>query len=203
MSNRRTADAELSRKLILDATERLMVDQGYASVSTRRVATEAGLKPSLVHYYYKTTDDLVIALYHRETEQMLRRLTQALGSEKPLEELWKLNMDRGRTVLAVEFLALANHRPALRAEIALHAERFRSMQAGALARVFRNLSIDADVNIPRAVTVLVAGVTRALVMEDALGISAGHEDAHGLVDWLIQRVEATREDPAPATVDAV
>src|SRR4051812_8733078 len=110
MSNRRTADAELSRKLILDATEQLMVDQGYASVSTRRVATEAGLKPSLVHYYYKTTDDLVIALYHREAEQTLRRLTQALASEKPLEALWKLNMDRTRTVLAGEFLALANHR---------------------------------------------------------------------------------------------
>lgn len=199
----RAADAELSRKLILDATEQLMVDQGYASVSTRRVATEAGLKPSLVHYYFKTTDDLVVALYHRVAEQQMRELTPALASEKPLEEIWKLLLDRRRTVLAMEFLALANHRPALRAEIALHAERIRSMQAGALARVFRNLSIGSGVNIPRAATMLLSCVTYVLGTEDALGISAGHEDAHGLVDWLIQRVEAAGQDPAAAAVEAV
>ena len=111
MTNSRTAEAELSRKLILDATERLMV-QGYVAVSTRRVAAEAGVKAPLVHYYYKTTDDLLIALYHRSADETPRRLTRALASDNPLEELWEFNMDAPRTVLAVEFLALANHRPA-------------------------------------------------------------------------------------------
>ena len=189
MANSRTADAELSRKLILDATERLMVEQGYAAVSTRRVAAEAGVKPPLVHYYFKTTDDLLISLYHRAADETLSRLTKALASDKPLEQLWKLNMDAHRTVLAVEFLALANHRPAVRAEIALQAERFRSMQAGALARVFRDLSLGPTVNIPRGVTVLLAGAARVLVMEDSLGVSAGHDDAHAIVDWLIERLE--------------
>src|SRR3954452_25596334 len=104
MTNSRTADAELSRKLILDATERLMVEKGYAAVSTRRVATEAGVKPPLVHYYYRTTDDLLIALYNRSADETLRHLTRALASDNPLEELWKLNMDAPRTVLVVEFL---------------------------------------------------------------------------------------------------
>ena len=38
-----------------------MIDEGYAAVSTRRVAAKAGLTPPLVHYYFPTTDDLLLA----------------------------------------------------------------------------------------------------------------------------------------------
>src|ERR1039458_10291908 len=49
-SNRRIGgeDSE-SRAALLDATERLMLEEGYAAVSSRRVAQAAGLKPQLVH----------------------------------------------------------------------------------------------------------------------------------------------------------
>ena len=42
------ARGEASLKLIIDTTERLMLDEGYAAVSSRRVAKEAGLKRPLV-----------------------------------------------------------------------------------------------------------------------------------------------------------
>lgn len=203
MSNSRTADAERSRKLILAAAERLMVREGYAAVSSRRVAAEAGVKPPLVHYYYKTTDDLLIALYRRTASETLKRITKAVEADKPLKALWELNVDAPRTVLAVEFLALANHRPAVRAEISLQAERFRSMQAGALARIFRGVTVSPDVNVPRGVTLLLAGVARALVMEDALGISAGHDDARALVEWLIRRFEGHDHQTEPPSAEAV
>ena len=50
-----------NRAIILDTTEKLMLEEGYAAISTRRVAKEAGLKPPLVHYYFPTTDDLFLA----------------------------------------------------------------------------------------------------------------------------------------------
>ena len=51
----------MGRALILDATEQLVVSEGYASVTTWRVAGMIGLTAALVHYYFATTDDLLVA----------------------------------------------------------------------------------------------------------------------------------------------
>ena len=76
------------RTLLLDTAERLIVEEGYAAVSTRRVGLEAGVKPPLVHYYFPTTDDLLLAVYQRAAEQAHQRTLDALGSPEPLEALW-------------------------------------------------------------------------------------------------------------------
>jgi len=55
-----------------------MLSEGYAAVTSRRVAAEAGLKPQLVHYYFRTMDDLFLALYRRRADQGLERGRQAL-----------------------------------------------------------------------------------------------------------------------------
>ena len=54
-----------NRTVLLDAAEQLMRDEGYAAVTSRRVAEKAGLKPQLVHYYFRTMDDLFLELYRR------------------------------------------------------------------------------------------------------------------------------------------
>lgn len=45
-----------------------MISEGYASVTSRRVAKELDIKPSLVHYYFPTTDDLLLAVWLRSIE---------------------------------------------------------------------------------------------------------------------------------------
>ncbi len=42
-----------NRGVLLDTAEQLMIEEGYAAVTSRRVASEAGLKPQLVHYYFR------------------------------------------------------------------------------------------------------------------------------------------------------
>jgi AcrR family transcriptional regulator len=193
MSTSRAADAELSKTTILDTTEQLMVEEGYAAVTTRRVATKAGLKPPLVHYYYKTTDDLLLAVYRRQSDRAMASLKQALASEGPLTAIWRFNAERSRTALALEFMALANHRKLIREEIAARAEGFRRVQADALAALFRAEEVPPNIRLPQAVTLCVAGVARALVMEEGLGIYDGHKDAEALVAWLIRRLERPSE----------
>ena len=51
-----------------------MLEEGYAAVTSRRVAAQAGLKPQLVHYYFRTMDDLFLAAYRRRADQGLERL---------------------------------------------------------------------------------------------------------------------------------
>lgn len=177
-----------SRAAMLDATERLMCDEGYAAVSTRRVAAEAGLKPSLVHYYFPTTEDLFVALYRRGAEQSLARLELALASRRPLHALWRYSIDQGQTAVALEFMALASHRKGLSADIGAHAERLRAMQAGVLERLGGSMPSDCP---PEGLSLIMAGIARALVMEGGLGIASGHEAARQFVEAWIERIEPT------------
>ncbi|MEE2046687.1 TetR family transcriptional regulator, partial [Nocardiopsis tropica] len=48
------------RRLLLDATMRVVEREGVGAVSQRRVAAEAGVPPSTVTYYYAAVDDLLV-----------------------------------------------------------------------------------------------------------------------------------------------
>ena len=51
--------------MLVAATELLMHEEGYVAVSARRVAARAGLKPQLVHYYFRTMDELLLDVFDR------------------------------------------------------------------------------------------------------------------------------------------
>ncbi len=62
-----------TRTAILDAArERLLVD-GYASLSTRKVAVEAGVPLSQLHYYFGSKSGLILALLELENQRRLER----------------------------------------------------------------------------------------------------------------------------------
>lgn len=178
-----------NRGILLDATERLMLDEGYAAVSSRRVAEMAGLKSQLVHYYFRTMDDLFLAVFRRRAEEGLRRQAQALASAQPLQALWEFSIESTSTALTMEFAALANHRKAIRAEIAQYAERFRLAQIDALSSVLECHGIPPEECPPSVVSVLMTSISRVVVMEQTLGMSAGHADTLAFVDRHLRRLE--------------
>ena len=63
-----------NRVVLLDAAEQLLLEEGYAAVTSRRVAEKAGLKPQLVHYYFRTMEDLFLAVFRRRAEAGTERL---------------------------------------------------------------------------------------------------------------------------------
>src|SRR5258708_37148964 len=73
-----------NRGVLLDAAEQLLLEDGYAAVTSRRVADRAGLKPQLVHYYFRTMEDLFLEVFRRRAEEGLRVLATALASPQPL-----------------------------------------------------------------------------------------------------------------------
>src|SRR4051812_45599144 len=107
---RRAATAE-KRARLLDATEDIMLREGYAAVSSRSVAACVGIQPSLVHYYFPTIDDLFVAVLRRRAEPNVERMAAALASPEPLLAWWDLASDPRGAALFVELLAAANHRP--------------------------------------------------------------------------------------------
>ncbi len=187
-----------TRLLILEATRDIIVEEGYAAVSARRVAAKAGIKPALVQYYFPTMDELLLEVYRRGAENVLERQAQALASERPLRALWDLSVDPVRAALGIEFMALANHRKAIGAEIAVYATRTRILQAEALSRLFGPASASKLGYPPGAFALMLAGIARALVMEDGVGIDFGHAEARAVVEQWLEQL-----DPGPSVSEAL
>jgi AcrR family transcriptional regulator len=167
----------------------LMREEGYAAVGTRRVAARAGLKPSLVHYYFPTTDDLLIALFRRGADQSDAMLESALAAPDPLRALWAFFADASRTELTLEFMALANRREALRALMVEHSEHMRARQVEVLSQIARTAPEALEGCTPAGLSVVLAGIGRVLFMEGALGVAAGHGDARAWVESWLDRLD--------------
>lgn len=182
MSSKRRVGNEASetRATIILAAESVIREDGYAAASTRRVATRAGLKPSLVHYYFPSTDDLLRAVFERGAAQSDAMIEAALASADPVRALWRFFADASRTALSVEFIALAIRRPAIRAQVAAHSEAMRARQAARIAGL-----LPANGPTPAGLLVILAGIGRAYSMEGGLGVTSGHAEARAWVDsWL-------------------
>jgi AcrR family transcriptional regulator len=193
-SRRIGTETSKTRAALLEATERLMLEEGYAAVTSRRVAAAAELKPQLVHYYFRTMDDLFLALFRGRAEQGLERQARALASAQPLWALWEFSRDPRGTALTMEFIALANHRKEIRAEIAKSAERFRAEQLKGFQSVLQRYGIDPDECPPIVCTVLMSSVSRFLVIEhETLGMSSGHAETVAFVERFIRQLEGDRE----------
>ena len=185
-----------NRGVLLDAAEQLMLEEGYAAVTSRRVAEKAALKPQLVHYYFRTMDELFLAAFRRRAEEGLEAQAQVLQARQPLWALWRFSTDPAATAITMEFIALANHRKALKAEIAYYAERFREEQRKAVSTVLgrygKDLGDPAEVP-PLVWSVLMTSVSRVLVIEQALDMSAGHSETIEIVESYLRHLEGDPE----------
>jgi AcrR family transcriptional regulator len=178
-----------TRDTLVDATSQIMVEEGYAAATSRRVAAKAGVKPALVHYYFPTMDDLYSAVFRRGAADYLERQREAFASDRPLHAFWDTLVAPRDTRLLLEFMGLANHRKEIRAEIAAWSERWREMQITALNFVLREHGIDTAEFPPAAVAVIIASIGRTLILEQGLGGTGGHDEAVALVNRFLDRFE--------------
>jgi AcrR family transcriptional regulator len=77
---------EQTKDRILDAGRQCLLDVGYARFSTRRVAAEADVPLSQIHYHFGGKEGMILALLEREDRQLIARQRQMYGEETPL---WK------------------------------------------------------------------------------------------------------------------
>ena len=175
MTTQRRLGAEnaKNRAVLVDATEQILCEEGYAAVTARRVASKAGLKVQLVYYYFKTMDDLILAVVRRNTAKRLEQFVQALVSPEPLRALWELNSDSSSAIPATELIALANHRETIRTEIVAAARQFRTLQIDAVARLLAAKGVDQEAYPAAGIVTIVAALTRAMAQDCALGVRRG------------------------------
>jgi AcrR family transcriptional regulator len=188
-SRRIGAEDSKTRAQLLDAAERLLLEDGYASVTSRRVAARAGLKPQLVHYYFRTMDDLFVEVFRRNAEANLERFERAIAEDGSLRNLWRLNADPRGAAFAMEFVSLANHRKPIRAEIARYSERFRAAQIEAVTAALAEHDIPEDQLPPIVALLMMTGLSQVMALENALGVSTGHDTTREFVERAIDQLE--------------
>jgi AcrR family transcriptional regulator len=196
--SKRRADAGARGKLI-EATARIMREEGYAAATSRRVAAEAGVKQALVYYYFPTMDDLFVEVLRAGAETALERMRALLTDDDPLHALWMMNSDSAVTALNAEFMALANHRKAIGAELRTYAERVRDIETAAVTMVLLANHIDLEDYPPVAISMLIAQVARSLCNESAVGVTQGHDELRAFVERQMSLLKAPAGTPAPSS----
>ncbi len=81
----RTSTAS-TRSGILEAARALLLAEGYAGMSTRKVAEAAGVPLSQLHYHFGSKQRLILTLLEEENQRRLERQTRMYAQDAPL---WK------------------------------------------------------------------------------------------------------------------
>jgi AcrR family transcriptional regulator len=193
---------EAARKALLDAAERLLVERGYAGITTRKVAREAGVNHGLVHYYFGSIEELLFQAMERYTEQLLDRQRTLYAAEMPFIEKWRIAMRfvdedlaAGYPKIWAELHAVAWNRPQFQQRIAQVHLQWREIFGNALARA-EELDFSHSPFSPEAFVALVATFNAGLLLERLVGLDQGHDALLEAMDLWVTSLAASGKESA-------
>jgi TetR/AcrR family transcriptional regulator len=181
-----------AEEALLDAAERLLVEIGYARITTRRLAEEAGVNHGLVHYYFGSNENLLVHALERFTERLIARQRDLYAADTPFIEKWRTAMrylvseDVTYEKVWLELQAMAWNHPELRERLARVNGEWRVVLTEAFAHARDEFGIDMPVE---ALVSLVMTFNIGIIVERLGGIEAGHRE---LLDWIDNWLEETR-----------
>jgi AcrR family transcriptional regulator len=173
-----------AEEALLDAAERLLVDIGYARITTRRLAEAAGVNHGLVHYYFGSNEALLVRALERFTERLIARQRELYAADEPFAEKWRKAMrylvseDATYEKIWLELQALAWNNEGLRARLARVNAEWRAVLAEAFAEPHRELKLELPLE---ALVALVMTFNLGMIVERLGGIDTGHAE---LLDWI-------------------
>jgi AcrR family transcriptional regulator len=177
---------------LLDAAERLLLDAGYAGVTTRRLAAEAGVNHGLVHYYFGSVENLLVRVLERFTARLTAR-QRALYADPDVPFLgkWRQAMrylvgdDIEYEKIWLELQALAWNHPELRERVARVNAEWRAVLTEAFTEPRERYEIAMPLD---ALVSLVMTFNEGIILERAQGITTGHRELLAWIDaWLVER----------------
>jgi AcrR family transcriptional regulator len=177
-----------SEGALLDAAERLLVEVGYAGITTRRLAEEAGVNHGLVHYYFGSMENLLVRVLERFTERLTARQRALYAADMPFIEKWRRAMrylvgeDVEYEKIWLELQALAWNNPDLAERVTSVNDEWRAVLTEAFEEPRRAYRIEMPLD---ALVSLVMTFNEGIILERAQGITKGHRELLAWIDgWL-------------------
>ena len=187
---------EVNVEAFLDAAERLLIREGAAGVSTRRLAMESGQNHGLVHYYFGSVDELLVETLERFTARVLERQRAMYATDAPFVEKWRTAMGYIEEDLAsgfpkvwAELDALAWNRPELQERLNSLNESWRSLLRDALSQAIEEYGLDESRFSAEALAALVMQFNKGLLYERLVGFNRGHAELLAAIDSWLTRLE--------------
>ncbi len=180
-----------AEEALLDAAERVLVDAGYAGITTRRLAEEAGVNHGLVHYYFGSVENLLVRMLERFTERLITRQREMYAADMPFLEKWRTAMrylmddDVTYEKIWLELQALAWNTPELQERVAHVNDEWRAVLTEAFDEPRRRYGIDIPLE---ALVSLVMTFNEGIILERAQGVTTGHDELLAWIDcWLEEK----------------
>jgi AcrR family transcriptional regulator len=122
----RVEQQQQTRERVIEAADRLFVEQGFHATSVDEVAGEAGYTRGAVYSNFASKEDLFFAVYERRAERGISEMEREIAADDDARGLDALSLaaarrrgqDNGWIAVFFEFWAHAVRRPALRARFA-------------------------------------------------------------------------------------
>jgi AcrR family transcriptional regulator len=184
MTKTAASPRQVAEEALLDAAERLLVEVGYAGITTRRLAEEAGVNHGLVHYYFGSNEALLVRALERFTAGLIDRQRALYAADMPFSEKWRTAMrylvsqDQSYEKIWLELQALAWNNDDLQERLGLVNAEWRSVLTEAFAEPHRELGITMPLE---ALVSLVMTFNLGVMVERLGGIETGHDL---LLDWI-------------------
>jgi AcrR family transcriptional regulator len=175
---------------LLDAAERLLVEVGYAGITTRKLADEAGVNHGLVHYYFGSIENVLVRTLERFTDRQIARQRAMYAADVPFIEKWRTAM---RYLVSDDFVyekvwyelqALAWNRPDLRGRVDRVNSEWRTVLTEAFAEARERYGIEMPLD---ALVSLVITFNEGIILERLSGVEEGHA---ALLEWIDGWMEA-------------
>ena len=188
-----------TEEAFLDAAERLLIEVGYAGISTRRLADEASANHGLVHYYFGSMENLFVRVLERYTERLITRQRAMYASNVPFIEKWRTAMcymeediASGYPKVWLELQALGWNRPDIRDRVAGVSAEWRAVLSESFARALDEYGLERDGFPLEAWVTLVYTFSLGIEADRLSGVVTGHRELLGAIDRWLQTLEEAK-----------
>jgi AcrR family transcriptional regulator len=184
------SDRDDAETRLLDAAEHLLIEEGYAAITTRRLAAQASINHGLVHYYFGSMDALLGEVLERFTSRLIARQRAMYATPVPFVARWRTAMrfleeDRPYQKIWYELQAMAWNRPELRPRLKKVQSEWREAMRDAVAESLARYQLDeTGLSIDAWITLIVT-MNEGIILERLGGLDRGHADLLASIDrWL-------------------
>jgi len=181
----------------MDAAERLLIELGYAAVTTRVVSKEAGLNHGLVHYYFGSMDELFLAVLERFTARLIVRQRAMYAADTTFLVKWRKAMGfleedlaAGYPKILFELQAMGWNRPAMRTRVASVIDDWRTVLTEAFTPAMKHYGIADGLLRVEAMVSLVLTFQLGMSVERLSGVKTGHDALLRSIDRWLASLEA-------------
>lgn len=173
----------------MEATERLLIKNGYSGVSTRRIAGEAGQPHGLVRYHFGSLEALMQRTLDHAAGRIIERQRELYESDLPFVEKWRRAMgyidpdlEAGFPKVAAELFAKAWNEPAYREGLNRTMINFTEMLVGAVSGAVAEHGSRLTHEDTVALATLIRTFQIGMLVERLADIDIGHAELLAAID---------------------